>query len=444
MKKVLTIKFSILIFAALLLCVSCTGNQETVSSKTLPPETEKQPLKKSENKTILFLENRIKNDPEDYIAYNKLASEYLQQMRETGDVNYLNLALRAAKTSLEILPPHQNKEGIALLALVKYSSHEFGESRDYAKQLIELEPNKGFAYQILGDALLELGNYEEAEKSFREMISLGGIQPLTQSAMQQRLARLALLKGDNEKAKNHYLNALKIAGSMIEPPKETIAYCNWQLGETAFFKGDYKAAENYYKNALETFPEYTKALASMGNVRAALGDTAGAIEFYERAVNRLPDLNFVATLGDLYKIAGRDEDAKNQYELVEQIGRLSALNGNLYNRSLAIFYADHDLKTEEAYQMTVKEYETRRDIYGADALAWTALKIGKIDAALEKSKEALRLGTKDAKIFYHAAMIARAAGDKATARKYLRQALVLNPKFQLLQDEICRQTLASL
>ena len=192
------------------------------------------------------------------------------------------------------------------------------------------------------------------------------------------------------------------------------------------------------------FPNTQTRWLRRGKLRAANGDTVGAIEFYERAVKRLPDISFVAALGDLYKIAGRDEDAKNQYELVEQIGRLSAINGNLYNRSLALFYADHDLKTEEAYNLAAKEYETRRDIYGADALAWTALKAGKIDEARERSKEAMRLGTNDARIFYHAGMIERAAGDKRAARKYLRQALELNPKFQILQAEICRQTLASL
>jgi hypothetical protein len=47
----------------------------------------------------------------------------------------------------------------------------------------------------------------------------------------------------------------------------------------------------------------------------------------------------------------------------------------------------------------VKEYEARRDIYGADALAWTALKAGKISEAQSAIKDALRLGTQDAKGF---------------------------------------------
>ncbi len=444
MKKVLLAKLAVPVIAVLFLC-TCTKSGETVSSESLTPKVAEQPPKTAAaNDTIRFLEERIKRNPEDIVAYNKLASEYLQQMRETGDANYLNLASRAATASLEVLPASQNKEGLALLALVKYSSHEFAAARDYAKQLIELEPNKGYPFQILGDALLELGEYKEAEAAFREMESLGGIQIITQSAMQQRLARLAALKGDKNGTVRHYSAALKLAQSMPVPSPETIAYCQWQLGETTFAAGDYRTAEKHYRDSLVTLPDYTNALVSMGKVRAALGDVPGAIDFYERAVGRLPDPLFVAALGDLYKFAGRDEDAAKQYELVEQIGRLSAINGTLYNRGLALFYADHNLKAEEAYQLAAKEYEARRDIYGADAVAWTAFKAGKILEAQTAIKEALRLGTQDARLFYHAGMIAHAAGDTAAARKYLQRTLALNPKFNLLQAEICRQTLESL
>ncbi len=446
MKLVLPVKSVILALGVSLFCASCAENGEAVSSKTLTPNVAEHPPPKlsTANETIRFLERRVRRNPEDFVAYNKLATEYLQQLRETGDAAFLTLAERAAKSSLEIFPAHQNKEGLAHLALVKYAAHDFAEARDVAKNLIELDPNRGYTFQILGDALIELGEYAEAEKAFREMEKHGGIQPVTKSAMEQRLARLAALKGETGKSKKHYQNALEIVERMAVPPPEVVAYCRWQLGETAFAAGDYKTAENYYKIALEILPEYTLALASLGKVRAAGDDLAGAIDFYERAVRRLPDIAFVAALGDLYKIAGREDEAQKQYELVEQIGRLSAAGGNLYNRSLAVFYADHDLKAEEAYQMAAREYELRRDIYGADALAWTAFKAGKIAEAEAKIGEALRLGTKDARLFYHAGMISHAAGDTAAARKYLRRALALNPKFNILQAEICRKTLESL
>jgi Tfp pilus assembly protein PilF len=100
------------------------------------------------------------------------------------------------------------------------------------------------------------------------------------------------------------------------------------------------------------------------------------------------------------------------------------------------------MKAQEAYALAAKEYEVRRDIYGADALAWTALKAGKLEAAQKAIKEALRLQTEDARLLYHAGMIARAAGDQNGARDYLKRALALSPQFDPLQAKLAREALA--
>ncbi len=96
---------------------------------------------------------------------------------------------------------------------------------------------------------------------------------------------------------------------------------------------------------------------------------------------------------------------------------------------------------DEAYRLAAKEYEARKDIYGADALAWTALKANKISEAQTAIKDALRLGTNDAKLLYHAAMIARASGDETAARDFLQRALKLNPQFDPLQSVIAKTLL---
>ncbi|MDQ3313988.1 MAG: tetratricopeptide repeat protein [Verrucomicrobiota bacterium] len=80
----------------------------------------------------------------------------------------------------------------------------------------------------------------------------------------------------------------------------------------------------------------------------------------------------------------------------------------------------------------------------ARTLAWTALKSGRVDEAQVAIKEALKLGTLDARLLYHAGMIARASGDKAAATAYLQRALVLNPSFDPMQSKIARETLRSL
>ena len=392
----------------------------------------------SNNSVILFFENKVKNDPEDFGAQNKLAGLYLQRVRETGNVQYLDLAFRAARASLDSIPDVRNSGGLAALALAEFASHDFTEARDHALRLIELEPTKSYPQGIIGDALIELGEYEKAEIAYKKITLLdGGIN----SGSETRFARLAQLKGDNAGARKHFGDALALALDMTAPPRETVAWIRWQLGETAFSVGDYETAEKHYKDALTTFPDYYRAVASLGRVRAAQNDLSGAIEQYEKVTRILPDPNYVAALGDLYKLAGREKDAGRQYELVEQIGKLSALNGALYNRQLALFYADHDTKTEEAYNLAAKEYETRKDIYGADALAWTALKAGKPNEANAAMKEALRLKTQDAKLFYHAGMIEKAQGNNGKAAEYLQKALKLNPMFDALQAEKARAAL---
>jgi tetratricopeptide (TPR) repeat protein len=436
---------SLLVLAIGLL--GCRGGRGTAELPTTepaapPPAAELLPSEgEVEAQTIRFLEDRVKRDPEDFIAHNKLAGQYLQRVRETGDVSYLNLAAKAAHASLATLPPEQNTGGLTALAQVEYASHDFVAARDHALQLTKLETNKSYPYQILGDALLELGDYQKAEESYHRMEDLGGVQGLTRIAIEQRIARLGALHGDPNGARLHFAKALKMTLALPVPPRETVAWCRWQLGETAFAVGDYAEAERHYRDALTTFPGYFRALASLGRVRAAQGDLTGAIEQYEHAVRIIPDPSFVAALGDLYELAGRDKDAAAQYSLVEKIGRLNELNGALYNRQLALFCADHDIKPEDAYANASKEYAVRRDVYGADALAWTALKTGRIPAAQMAIKSALSLGTKDARLFYHAGMIARATGDNSGAREYLKLGLSLSPQFDPLQASIARKAL---
>lgn len=398
----------------------------------LPNETD------ARAQALRWLEARVKGDPDDIVAQNKLGGYYLEQMRETGNLTFLELAVRAAQASLKSVPAELNRGGLSLLAQTEFASHNFAATRDHAQQLMQLDGGKSYPYQLLGDAQLELGDYEAATASFQKLAQLAP----NDFATETRLARLAALRGDHARERGHYENALRAALSAVPPARETVAWCRWQLGETAFNTGDYATAEQHYRAALVTFPDYYRALGGLARTRAARGDLNEAIALYQQTTQRLPDPVFVAALGDLYQLTGRAKEADAQYELCEQMARLGTAGGQLYNRQLALFYADHDLKAAEAYQLAQREYAARHDIYGADALAWTALKADKLNEAQKASKEALRLGTQDAKLFYHAGLIARAAGNQAAARDYLQRALKLNPQFDPLQARHAAEALA--
>ena len=158
----------------------------------------------------------------------------------------------------------------------------------------------------------------------------------------------------------------------------------------------------------------------------------------------MPDPAYVALLGDVYAKAGRVEEAARQYALVEQIARLGAAKGGLYDRELALFYANHDLNVEQACESAALQYQTRRDIYGADIYAWACLKAGRLEEARTAIAEALRFGTKDARLFYHAGMIEKALGNKDTARSRLTAALKLNPGFDPAQSDLAKLALREL
>ncbi len=438
-------KFALFLFlaSAALLSSACGSPSAATESEfvSLPPAAPLASDEKASEQALRFLEERVKSDPEDFSASGKLAGLYLQRLRETDDAAQLDLAFRAARASLRSVPDVRNAGGLAALAQAEFAAHEFAAARDHAVRLIELEPRKSYPQGILGDALLELGDYEKAEIAYKKIIALdGGISHHSQT----RLARLAQLKGDNASAQKHFATALTLALNLPAPPRETVAWIRWQLGETAFSVGEYETAEKHYQDSLVTFPDYYRSIASLGRVRAARGDLPGAIEKHEKVTRLLPDPSYIAALGDLYQLAGREEEAKRQYELVEQIGHLSELNGALYNRQLALFYADHDLKNEEAYNLAAKEYEQRKDVYGADALAWTALKAGKLSEAQTAMKAALRLNTRDARLFYHAGMIEKSAGNNAEAKRLLETALQISPVFDVRQAENLKSALAEI
>lgn len=388
---------------------------------------------------IRALEQRVKADPENFAVQNKLGAYYLRRLRETGDHAHIAQAALAARASLAAVPAERNSGGLALLAQTQAASHRFAAARDSARRLVELEPDEEYPLEILGDALLELGDYDAAGETYKRLERRAPGHLNTQV----RLGRLAFLRGTPDAAREHFAAALAVAREAAVPADEQIAWCLWQLGDTAFSVGDYETAERHYRGALEANPSSLAAMASLGRVRAARGDLGGAVAHYEKAIAVDPMPVLVAALGDLYHLGGNQQAADEQHRSLLE-GERNEVDTRLDSRALVIFYADHDLKAAEAYEMAVRDYRERRDIYGADLVAWTALKAGKVAEAQAAIKDALRLETKEAKLWYHAGMIAIAAGDNASARDLLGRALALNPQFDPLQARIARRARASL
>lgn len=386
--------------------------------------------------SILFVQNRIKQNPRDAVSYTLLGDLYMRQARETGDISSYQLAEQSFTEALDLIPKYAPAG--ASLAAAYYAQHEFEKALELAEQVYESNHKYSQARIIMADSYLSLGDYQQAELIYDELEGTHAAP-----ALLARVAYLEELKGNTDAAlalmRRAAADTLQGGGT-----KENIAWYLLRVGDIYFNTGNIGESGEFYEASLRVFEHYPLALAGLGKVRAAQGKYNEAIRYYYQALNLVPQPEFAAALGDLYLITDQPEQAQIQYGTVEVIGTLAALNQQVYNRQLANFYSDHDVNVDQALDLALAELESRRDIYGYDSLAWAYYKNGRYEDAQAMMERALVLGTRDARLYYHAGMIALALEDEVQARDYLEQALAINPHFSIVFAEEARQTLQAL
>jgi tetratricopeptide (TPR) repeat protein len=385
---------------------------------------------------ISYYQQLLKRNPQSATAYHGLGDALIRKARETGDSTYFNRAEEALKKSLDIMP--QNAGALRHLAYVFYSRHEFTPAAVHARKAVEMNPADADSYGVLGDALLEVGQYLEADAAYKIMIELD-----KSLYSYSRLAGLKSMRGENAGAIDDLERAIAI-GKAEKQPAESVAWTEWQLGAEYFAVGDLEKAEASYRRSLANYSNYYRALTGLAQLRAAQQRYDEAITFYKNAIGIIPMPEYIAALGDVYTKVGKLDEARSQYELVEYIGKLSAINRVMYNRELAYFYADHDMKPLEGLELAKRELEYRKDIYAYDVVAWNLFRNSQFEKAAEAINQALKLGTKDAKLFYHAGMIFDRLGDQRKAKDYLGRALATNPYFHVLFADRAVQMLREL
>ncbi|MGW1540307.1 tetratricopeptide repeat protein [Streptomyces sp. NPDC002309] len=383
------------------------------------------------NEAVSGLQAHLRAQPRDFGAWATLGLGYVEQARVDGDPSRYPQADKALDRSLRLRPG--NDQALAGRAALAAARHEFEDALDHADRALERNPYNERALCSRVDALLELGRYEEAAKAARTADARRpGIPVFT------RYAYVSELRGDVGTARRVLEQALDAAAT----PADT-AYVATALGRLAWNQGDHAGALRHYARALAADDGYLPALEGRALAQAAGGDRAEAVRGMEAVVARAPLPGALVALGELYEADGERAEARAQYALVHAWTALARAGGVNADLDTALAAADHG-DARLALKAARAEWDRRRTVHTADALAWALYVNGRAEEALPYARRAAATGYRNAAFLYHRGMIERAAGHPREARASLTAALKLNPGFSPLSAREARTVLKSL
>ena len=350
---------------------------------------------------------KITRDPKHFHGYNELAMALTQRARETADPKFYTQADEAVETSLTLSP--DNFEAMKVRAWSLLGQHRFAEARVLATTLNAKVPDDLMVYGMLTDANIELGKYDDAEKSAQWMLDLrpGNIPALT------RAAYLRELFGDIEGAIELMQSAFN---RMPYQETEDRAWVLTQIGHLELVRQKPEMAEKVLLQALELFPRYHYALGQLADVRTAQKRFRDAADLQKERYAEAPHPENLFELAESQARAGMTADAAKSYAAFEAGARAEMMKDDNANRELIAYFAGAGKQPAEALKLAEQEIARRGDVYTREAYAWALFKNGRRADAKREIATVLAVGVQHPRVLERAATIQGKTTPKTAAR----------------------------
>jgi tetratricopeptide (TPR) repeat protein len=362
---------------------------------------------------LQIAEQTVRDRPEDASALTRLGSLYLQRARETADPSYYALADQALTRAQTIAP--EDVSVLVASGTLALARHDFEGALALGERARAINAEVNAVYAVITDALVELGRYDEALATAQEMVDR---RP--DFASLSRVSYLRELHGDLGGAIEAMEQAAASAPSAYDQTWALVIVGNLELQ-----RADVDAAQQAYDRAGLAMPDDAMVLAARARLAVTRGDLTQAEDLLRVAVLQRPMPEYAIALGELLEWLGRTAEAEEQYTLVRATQQLFAVRGVDTDIELALFDADHGDDPARTLETALAAYGRRPSTFAADTVAWAAYRAGSLEDAARFSREALRLGTRDPRLLYHAGVIAEASGDRDSALSLLRDAVAM-------------------
>jgi hypothetical protein len=350
-------------------------------------------------------QDRARETADSIVWLERLGWLFTAKARRSYDPGYWKLAEQCGRC-IAARKPH-SPEALLLLGHVLDSLHRFHEAETMARELVAAR-GLHLDWGLLGDALMEQGRLAEAIDAYQKMIDL---KPGPQSY--SRAAHVRWLKGNLRGA----IELARMAARASDPrDADSSAWSYSRLALYELQSGDAKRALETCEIALRIRPGHAEALLVRGRILLAGGDTGEAIEALRGAAARNPLPEYRWMLAEALRAAGREDEAIGEEAGLVRDGAASD------PRTLALFLATRGREPGAALNLAQRELNARADVFTLDALAWALHAAGRAKEAGAVMRRALAEGTADARLFFHAGVIAAAAHHRADAHRWLGKA----------------------
>jgi tetratricopeptide (TPR) repeat protein len=339
---------------------------------------------------------KIARDPKHHHGYNELALALTQRARETADPMFYQQADEAVRTSLTLSP--DNFEGLKVRTWALLGQHRLTEALTLATALNARVPDDLMVYGMLTDASIELGRYDDAEKSAQWMLDLrpGNIPALT------RTAYLRELFGDIEGA----IELMRAAfGRMPYQETEDRAWVLTQIGHLELVGQRPGDAEQAIGQALDLFPNYHYALGALAEVRTAQRRYRDAAGLQQQRYAAAPHPENLFELAEAQARAGMTAAAAKTYTAFEAGARAEMHGEDNANRELISYLVGAGRKPADGLALAQREIARRGDVYTREALAWALFKNGRRAEARKEIAAVLAVGVRHPRVLERAAAI---------------------------------------
>jgi len=397
-----------------------------------PARGPEAPSRRIGESNIEFFEARVARDPYGARDRAQLGALYLARARRDGGEADLQRAELLARESRQVRG-RRNPDAIQVLAGTLMAQHRFTEAYALVATAASAAPEDAVARAILGEIALELGRYAEADSLFGSLTLRR-----YQTAIGPRYARWLDLNGRSAEARTLLEQVrARLAGGFRIPP-EQLAWFDLRLGELAVRNGRPDLGEAAFRRGLDVVPDDAALLTALARLRGYRGEWAAAVELANRALAVRFDPASLALLAEAHAARG-DTVRAAEYARAMTVAISGQAGG--FHRGWLLFLLDHGGTPQELLRRAEAEHLARHDVYGHDLLSWALHRAGRSAEALPLSDSALSRGTRDPLLYYHAGVVALAAGDTTAGITRLTAALELEGTLRPDQARTARQLL---